>query len=87
MRKVKELPVVTKHMIRMLPSFTTSNPITLTDFLRIPLNNGKYIRDYLKEIIFNIEQTKKKSTVLANELSEQLEIQLLIITHGYKGIK
>ena len=71
----------------MLPSFTTSNPIALTDFLKIPLNNGKHVKDYLKEIISNIEQTKKKSTILANELSEQLEIQLLIITHGYKGIK
>jgi hypothetical protein len=87
MRKVKELPMVTKHLIRMLPTFTTSDPITLENFLLLPINNNKTVKHYLQEIVNNIEQTKKVSAELADELTDQLEIQLMIIQHGYKGVK
>lgn len=81
---IDELPKWTDDMIRLLPSFTTSDPIELKEFSLIPLK-GKFasVGDYLAKIDHNISLIKGD---VKKELQEKYAIQLAIIQHGYEGV-
>lgn len=84
---IDQLPSITEQMIRMLPSYTGTEPISLEDFGKIPAPSGRNPKLKVSDIITKIQDNIKllKGNVKIR-LQESLDIQLAIIQHGYEGV-
>lgn len=84
---IDQLPAITEGMIRILPSYTINEPITLEQFGKIRAgthrNPNLKVSDIIAKIQDNIKLVKGDNKV---KLQETLDIQLAIIEHGYEGI-
>lgn len=84
---IDQLPVITEGMIRILPSYTITERITLEQFGKIRAgthrNPNLKVSDIITKIQDNIRLLKGENRT---KLQESLDIQLAIIEHGYSGI-
>lgn len=83
MSYVNQLPSFTRQMIRMLPSYTTTDSISEKAFREIKVNQKITVNDVILKIEDNIKNIKGREK---EALQEELELQLAIIYHGYEGI-
>lgn len=84
---IDQLPAITEGMIRILPSYTITEPITLEQFGKIRAgthrNPNLKVSDIIAKIQDNIRLLKGDNKA---KLQEALNIQLAIIEHGYGGV-
>jgi len=76
--RVNNMPAITELMIRRLPSLYPLQAVSITSN-----NEGVAL---VKTIKNNINIVEQHSVQVAEELKEDLDIQIAIIEHGYEGV-